>query len=209
MPTMKAAKPVRDAGHDEMRGDSPMHGNQRTSLPGGALAAYAAAVLFIVSLARFFFIPRLGLPASSPIVAELNGGLLPVAAHLLLFPVIAALPAPPWARAAGYGWLVIDIVTDVMALNGVADTIYLPMRYGGHVSAALWIAVASWQASGMLRIVGLLLALDLGGYSFIPHGPIAFLIPSGPLLPLWFALVGRHISRRRRPAGGQPEAFDQ
>jgi hypothetical protein len=49
----------------------------------------AAAVLFVVSLARFFFIPRLGLPVNSVLVAELNGGLLPVAAHLILFPVVA------------------------------------------------------------------------------------------------------------------------
>src|SRR5437660_8314006 len=111
-----------------------MNGTAPSRLPGMATVAYVAAVLFAVSLARFFFIPRLGLPADSPIVAQLNGGLLPVAAHLLLFPVVAALPAPPWARAAGYGWLVIDIATDIMALNGVASTIYLPMKYGGHVS---------------------------------------------------------------------------
>lgn len=172
-----------------------MNETNSTERVGAAYAAYAAAVLFVFSLARFFFIPRLGLPADSPIVAELNGGLLPVAAHLLLFPVVAALPAPPWARAAGYGWLVIDIVTDIMALNGVPDTIYLPMRYGGHVSAALWIATASWRGRGALRIVGLLLALILGGYSFVPNGPIWLLIPSGPLLPLWFALVGRFIAR--------------
>src|SRR5690349_1069647 len=86
-------------------------------------AAYGAAVLFVVSLARFFFIPRLGLAADSLIVAELNGGLLPVAAHLILFPVVAALPASPWARAAGYGWLVIDITTDIMALQKVVDTV--------------------------------------------------------------------------------------
>jgi hypothetical protein len=37
-------------------------------------AAYGAATLFAVSLVRFFFIPRLGLPADSPgRPAELNG----------------------------------------------------------------------------------------------------------------------------------------
>jgi hypothetical protein len=138
-------------------------------LPGRA--AYSAAVLFTVSLARFFFIPRLGLPADSPILAELNGGLLPVAAHLLLFPAVAAIPAPPWARAAGYGWLAIDITTDIMALQDVADTLYFPMRYGGHISAALWIVLASVQMGGVGRIVGLFLALDLGTFSLIPHAP--------------------------------------
>jgi len=176
-------------------------------------AAYGAAVLFVMSLARFFFIPRLGLAADSPIVAELNGGLLPVAAHLILFPVVAALPAPPWARAAGYGWLVIDITTDIMALQGVADTTYLPMRYGGHVSAALWIAAASWQAGGVICVVGMLLALILGGYSFIPHGPLGILIASGPLLPLWFVLVGHWLARHTPFAtdqsgiGKQPSAL--
>jgi hypothetical protein len=160
-------------------------------------ATYGAAVLFAVSLARFAFIPRLGLPANSLLLAELNAGLLPIAAHLLLFPLVAALPAPSWARAAGYGWLVIDMATDVMALNSVPDTTYLPMRYGGHVAAALWIATASWQAKGALRIVGLLLALNLGGYSLIPHASYLLLIPTGFLLPIWFALAARHLTRTR------------
>lgn len=168
---------------------------KRPPTPGPAALAYAAAALFAVSLARFFFIPRLGLPADSPVLAQLNGGLLPVAAHLLLFPIVTALPAPPWARAAGFGWLVIDIATDIMVLNGVADSIYLPMRYGGHISAALWIASASWQAGGATRLAGLLLALDLGGYSFIPNAPAALLIPSGVLIPLWLVLAGRRLGR--------------
>lgn len=187
------------------RRETPMHEAQPSYRVRAARTAYVAAVLFAVSLARFFFIPRLGLPADSPLVAQLNAGLLPVAAHLLLFPVVAALPAPPWARAAGYGWLVIDIATDIMALNGVADTLYLPMRYGGHVSAALWIAAASWQAMGAMRIVGVLLALDLGVYSFIPNGPTVILFPSGLLLPLWFALGGHSMARdgERRPVRGE------
>ncbi len=44
---------------------------------------------------------------------------------------------------------------------------YLSLRYGGHISAALWIASASWQAIGTARIVGWLLAFDLAIYSFI------------------------------------------
>ena len=169
---------------------------ERQSVHLGVRAAYAAAILFAISLARFFFIPRLGLPANSPLVAELNGGLLPVAAHLLLFPVVAALPAPPWARAAGYGWLVVDIATDIMALNGVADMTYLSMRYGGHIAAALWITFASWQARGATRWVGLLLAFDLGAFSFIPHGSFLLLLPSGPLLPIWFALAGHWLAQQ-------------
>ena len=178
--------------------------DKSSSVSNTVRVAYVAAILFAVSLARFFFIPLLGLPANSVILAELNGGLLPTAAHLILFPIVAALPAPFWAKAAGFGWLVIDITTDIMALNGIADTIYLPMRYGGHVSAALWIATASWQATGATRIVGLLLAFDLGIYSFIPNGPTVILFPSGILLPVWFWLVARllnTIHRQNLPRG--------
>ncbi|MGI8913092.1 MAG: hypothetical protein ACR2JY_04760 [Chloroflexota bacterium] len=181
--------------------------DHRSAQPAGtAYATYGAAVLFAVSLARFFFIPRLGLPAQSVLLAELNAGLLPIAAHLLLFPLVAALPAPSWARAAGYGWLVIDMASDIMALNSVPDATYLPLRYGGHVAAALWIAAAGWQAKGALRIVGLLLAINLGGYSLIPHASYLLLLPTGPLLPIWFVLAGRRLAR---PCADQPLPLGQ
>lgn len=169
-----------------------------SSQPAGAVyAAYAAAILFAIHLVTYFIAPlRDATTTSSPIVAELLA-LLAVAEHLLMFPVVEALPAPRWARYAGYGWLVIDIATDIMQLNGVPSTTYLAMRYGGHISAALWIASASWQIKGAIRITGLLLALDLAVYSFIAFIPFTFviLIPSLVLLPLWLLLSGRFLAR--------------
>jgi len=163
-----------------------------------ARVAYAIAILFAIRLASFF-VPafRDTAQTSSPLLNELIC-LFGIAPHLLLFPVIAALPAPQWARSAGYGWLVVDMATDIMQLNGVSPAIFLALRYGGHISAALWIASASWQAKGATRIVGLLFALDLGGYSFItPFDPTHFigLLPSLILLPLWFLLMGRAFAR--------------
>src|SRR6266567_220686 len=80
------------------------------------------AILFAIRLPTFFIsVIRDATPSSSLFLDELNG-LLAVAPHLLLFPVVAALPAPRWAKAAGYGWLVIDISTDIMGLNGVPQT---------------------------------------------------------------------------------------
>lgn len=166
-----------------------MNGTAPSRLAVGA--AYIAAALFVVAFARFFFLPPEG---SKNVVVALLG----VAPHLLLFPVVAALTAPPWGRAAGYGWLVVDMATDIMALNGVATPTFIAMRYGGHLSAALWIAVASLQAKGATSIIGLLLALDLGGYSFVaPFDPTHFvgLLPSFVLLPLWLVLVGRLLHR--------------
>lgn len=157
--------------------------------------AYAAAILFTV---RFlFFIPALASLPIAPKDGTFPGAILAIAEHLVLFPVVAALPAPQWAKAAGYGWLVTDMSTDIMALNGVPTMIFLSLRYGGHISAALWIITASWFARGTTRVVGWLTALDLGGYSFLAAYGVSFvaLIPSGILLPLWCALLGRHLSR--------------
>jgi hypothetical protein len=97
--------------------------------------AYLAAALFAVRLATFFVAPlRDATATTSPVAAEVIA-VLGIAPHLLLFPVAAALPAPSWGRAAGYGWLVIDMATDIMQLGGVDQTTYLGLRYGGHISA--------------------------------------------------------------------------
>jgi hypothetical protein len=160
-------------------------------------AAYVAAILFAIHLVTYVIGPlRDATTSSSPIVAELLA-LLGVAEHLVLFPVIAALPAPRWAKAAGYGWLVIDMATDIMQLNGVPKETYLALRYGGHISAAVWIASASWQAKGVLRIVGEFVALDLVVYSFIAFIPFTFIVlfPSLLLLPLWLVLIARLLAR--------------
>lgn len=187
--------------------------NETKAVQWTVRAAYAAAVLFAIHLITYFIAPiRDATTTSSPIVAELLA-LLAVAEHLLVFPVVAATPAPRWARAAGYGWLVIDMATDIMQLNGTPKTTYLAMRYGGHISAALWIASGSWQRTGTLRVIGVLLALDLAIYSFLAFIPFTFviLIPSLVLLPLWLWLVGRLIAqgegrRLGRTEEGKPSA---
>ncbi len=158
--------------------------------PRADYLAYAVAGLFLARFPSFYLVSQ-----QSVVSAVL--GILP---HLLLFPVVGALPAPPWARAAGWGWLAIDMATDIMALNGVAPAIFLSLRYGGHIAAALWIAVAAWQAPGAARLVGGLLALNLAGYSFLPGAPFLVLFPSFVLLPLWFVLVGRILAPRAAPA---------
>jgi hypothetical protein len=177
-----------------------MNGLTSSRLPTAALLAYIDAVLFSLRFVFFAlpylrFIPR----GVSGLVQDgtVPGALLGNAEHLLLFPIIAALPAPRWAKSAGYGWLVVDMATDIMALQGVPPTIYLPLRYGGHISAALWAASAALQAKGAVRIVGVLYALDLALYSYLPHGAFFVLLPSAVLLPLWLVLLGRLLTRER------------
>jgi hypothetical protein len=178
--------------------------SQRSKTTGTVYATFAAAVLFFIHLITYFIPSLRDATTSSSVVATELLTILGVAEHLLLFPAVDALPAPRWAKAAGYGWLVIDIATEIMGLGGVAKVTYLSLRYGGHISAAIWIASASWQEKGAMRIVGYLLALDLVIYSFTIFVPFAFviLIPSLVLLPLWIVFVGRLI-------GGDKEQLEE
>lgn len=169
-----------------------------------AMVAYFVAIIFFIRLLTFL-IPGLSnisaahaQPATA-LLAELVC-ILGIVPHLLLFPVISALPAPSWAKAAGYGWLVVDMATDIMQLSGVAPPIYLSLKYGGHISAATWFAAASWQASGARRTLGLITAIDLVAYSFLsPLSPLMFiiLIPLIVLQPLWIALSARFLSTEK------------
>lgn len=172
--------------------------NEIKRLSRPALAAYGAALLFAIHLITYFIPAVRDVTSSSSLFGAEALALLAVAEHLILFPVVAALPAPGWARAVGYGWLVLDIATDIMQLNGVAQLTYLSLRYGANIAAALWLASAGWQGKGALRVIGVIVAIDLTIYSFIAFIPLTFLmlIPSLILLPLWFIFAGRSLTRQ-------------
>jgi hypothetical protein len=173
-------------------------------------AAYAAAVLFAIHLASYF-VPAVRdatLAGAAGIAVPLAA--LAVAQHLVVFPVVAALPAPRWARAAAYVWLVVDMATDLLQLAGAPKSIYLALRLGVNLLAALWIAAASWRAPGATRGIGLLVALDFAAYSLVAaFSPLAFVVtlPSLILLPAWFALAGRRLAHPpQRPAASDVAA---
>ncbi len=184
---------------------------QSSQLARATYAAYGAALLFAIHLVTYFIPSIRDVTTSSSVIGAEALALLAVAEHLILFPVVAALPAPKWARAVGYGWLVLDMATDIMQLNGAAKLTYLTLRYGANVAAALWIASTSWQAKGAIRVIGVLVALDLVIYSFIAFIPFTFviLIPSLVLLPLWFWLAGRSLARGDGHQQGHSEADEK
>jgi hypothetical protein len=159
-------------------------------------AAYAAAVLFGIHLLTYF-VPsvRDATLANAPALAVALA-VLAIAQHLVVFPVVAALPAPTWAKVAGYGWLIVDMGTDLLQLAGASKSIYLTLRLVINLVAALWIASASLQASGGMRGIGIFVAIDFALYSLLASFfPAAFLVvlPSLLLLPVWFVLSGRRI----------------
>jgi hypothetical protein len=165
--------------------------------------AYASAVLFLA-----LFISA-GLSAPGPVSPFLG-----LVCHLIVLPLVAAWPAPAWARAAGYGWLIIDVATNVAAWNlaplgltgaelHLTNALFAALRQGIHVSASVWIATASWTATSALRPVGLGAALFLTAFALAgPWLPAWFIYPGYALLVAWFALLGRQLPRLPRAAPG-------
>jgi hypothetical protein len=79
--------------------------------------------------------------------------LLGIGYHLLLLPAVAALPAPPWAVAAGFAWMLLDVVLDSAELAGAAFDAR-PFRDGVHVVAAVWLLGAGWTGGPVLGVLG-------------------------------------------------------
>lgn len=126
--------------------------------------------------------------------------------HLSLLFLVSRLPAPNWARAAGYGWLTIDVLVGVLKINNVPDDISDPMRLGGHVLAGTWIIAGSVCASSWpVRIVGSLTGIWLAGYSLVGEIlPGAALAPASLLIMVWFALIAAFATPAHRPQPPQP-----
>lgn len=151
--------------------------------------AYLGALLF----AGLFF--TFGASPGSAIAYV--GAYLGIGSHLAWFPVVAILPAPLWARIGGWTWLSADVILNTMALNGVVDPEFMAFRLGAHVLAAMWVLVASAEATGAVRYVGFLVALLLGGYSLVsPWVPASALFPAVIVVLTWFVAVGRSLSLR-------------
>lgn len=171
---------------------------------GARKAAYGAAILFALHLLTYFIPSIRDATLTNALPVAIALGVLAVAQHLIVFPVVAALPAPRWAQIAGYGWLVVDMLTDLLQLGGAPKSVYLVMRLAINLVAALWIAAASAQERGALRGSGLFVAIDFALYSFAAaFFAWAFVItlPSLVLLPVWFVLVGNRLGAE---AGSAP-----
>lgn len=142
--------------------------------------AFIAAMLFIPVIASFAISP-------GAIWAEYIG----IFFHLTLFLLVAKLEAPEWAKAAGYGWLVLDVMTGVSLINGVPNELADYFRLGGHVFGGIWIVGASHRGSVAVRIVGSLAGTWLGGYRLVSVVlPTTFLAPASVLVTIWLLLIG-------------------
>lgn len=182
-------------------GDSPAYGfgmtttTTPTSTSGRrisvAAAAWAAAGSFL-GLALTIGARNGAPPPEIPDGLARLGAMFGVAMHVALVPVVAALPAPRWARRAGFTWLAVDTATNLATLAGAHDTVTTAVRLAGHLPAAVWIAAIAVRGTGTRRVLGLALAVWLGTYTLVaPVVPDAAFIPAVPLMLVWLVLVAR------------------
>lgn len=112
--------------------------------------------------------------------------------HLAILLLISRLDAPDWAKAAGYGWIAIDVLSGILTINAVPYEITWPVRLGGHVLAGVWIAMTSvfLRRHPVVTAAGVVTGVSLGGCSFvIAHTSEAILAPSSILIMVWFAML--------------------
>ena len=121
-----------------------------------------------------------------------------IAFHLAMFMLVAKLDAPDWAKAAGYGWLFLDVTTGIMTLNHVPYSTAIYVRLGGHIFSGIWLIVASLSGSRALQIVGVISGVWLMGYSFVsPFYPMKVLGPQSMLVLVWLAIVAWQYGSKR------------
>ena len=151
-------------------------------------------------LPAVIFVPTLGAEVALP--GTHIGAILGVFFHLAVLFFVSRVPAPMWAKAAGFGWIVIDVAVGVMDVNLVPEQIYMPMRLGGHVSSAVWIvAVSLLSRPKGFRVVGLVTAGMLALYSFVaPDVPQNLLLLPGAGTVVWFVIAG--LWHKPDPLGG-------
>ena len=118
--------------------------------------------------------------------------------HLAIFLLVPRLAAPDWAKAAGYGWLVLDVMTGVLTLNAVPHDIADYVRLGGHIFAGIWIFTASLSGSRSMQIVGIILGGLLFAYTFVsPFLPMAVLAPNALLFLVWLGIIAWQNGSKR------------
>jgi hypothetical protein len=118
------------------------------------LVALLPLLLFLPAVIAFFMDPDV-----------VWGEYLGVFFHLSILFLVSRLEAAPWAKAAGYGWVALDVL------------------------AGVWIVASSLvNRSWPVRMIGVITGVWLAGYSFA--GTLLaeeFLRPAGIMILAWFA----------------------
>ena len=153
----------------------------------------AFTVLLVVDALLFALTMGLAGTGKHPVVGEYVG----TAFHLLLLPVVAALPTLP----AGLLWVGCDVVAGTGLIwssrhAGFAAATYTPIRMAGHLFAAIWVALVSLHLGAIGVFVGFALAFSFAAYTLAAgHIPEKALAAPGLLMFMWLLLLSFHVHR--------------
>ncbi|MEY9214797.1 hypothetical protein NI17_018035 [Thermobifida halotolerans] len=163
------------------------------------VVALLPLVLFFPAVVAFFVNPTV-----------VWGEYLGVFFHLSILFLVSRLDAASWAKAAGYGWVTLDVLAGILMINDIPYDTAWAVRLGGHVLAGVWIVSSSLVSKVWpVRIVGVITGLWLASYSFVGDVlPESFLSPAGICILVWFALLAIfHRSTGERSAGSASPAL--
>lgn len=160
-----------------------------------------ASLRFVALLPLVLFLPAVIAFFVNPDVTW--GEYLGVFFHLSILFLVSRLAAASWAKAAGYGWVALDVLAGILMINGIEYETAWAVRLGAHVLAGVWIVASSLVSrSWSVRVVGVVVGVWLAGYSFAgTHLAEEFLRPAGIMILVWFALLAiLHRDQPERPA---------
>lgn len=149
-------------------------------------------VLLVVEAVLFALTMGLAGTKKHSVLGEYVG----TAFHLLLLPVVAALPVLLAGQAAGFLWVACDVVAGTGLIwssrsqTGPAEATYTPIRMAGHLFAAIWIALVSIHLGAIGTVIGFALAFLFAAYTLaagrIPEKALA---APGLLMFAWLLLL--------------------
>lgn len=117
--------------------------------------------------------------------------------HLALVPLVQHLPGGPEVKFAGYLWLFLDALVDMVSINHIGEKTVWALRMGVHLFAAIWICGVSYGLGGTAMWIGLPLGLFLALHAVlladVKHSKAILGIGVVPVMSAWLIALAFHF----------------
>jgi len=125
------------------------------------------------------------------------GDVAGLAYHLALIPLVQHLPGGPEVKFAGYLWLFMDALVDMVSINHIGEKTVWALRMGVHLFAAIWIGGASWGLGGAAMWIGLPLGFFLALHAIcladVKHSKAILGVAVVPVMSAWLVALAFHF----------------
>jgi hypothetical protein len=149
------------------------------------------ATLPLVSLVGW--LSMFGLKHRSLLAGDIAG----LVYHLALIPLVEHLPGGAAVKFAGYLWLFMDALVDLLSINHIGEKTVWAMRMGVHLFAAIWICGVSWGLGGPALWIGLPLGLFLAVHAIfladVKNSKAILGIGVVPSMSAWLIVLAFHF----------------